>query len=115
MVPLVILAAGVVLTYCEDDELSLTGLGCRVMAHHGVPMEALDEEGLCPIRARFHLAPEMACFGTIHIDDPSWDARHRHAGERSGEQGDVMIASACRYCRGLRAFRIATGKSERCH
>lgn len=40
------------------------------MVHHGVPLEALDEEGLCRIRARFHFAPDTTRFGTIRIDTP---------------------------------------------
>lgn len=70
VLPLAAIVTGMVLTYFEEGELILTARGCRVMAHHGVPVEALDEEGLCRIRARFHFVPDTTRFGTIRIDTP---------------------------------------------
>lgn len=70
VLPLAAIVAGMVLTYFEEGELILTARGCRVMTHHGVSVEALDAEGLCRIRARFHFVPDTTRFGTIRIDTP---------------------------------------------
>lgn len=70
VLPFAAIVAGAVITHFEEGELILTVRGCRAMAHHGVPVEALDEEGVCRIRARFHFVPDTARFGTIRIDTP---------------------------------------------
>lgn len=70
VLPFAAIVAGVVITHFEEGDLILTARGCRVMAHHGVPVEALDEEGLCRIRARFHFVSDTTRFGTIRIDTP---------------------------------------------
>lgn len=68
LLPLAVIVGGMAITYFEEGELILTARGCRVMAHHGVTAQALDEEGLCRIRARFHFASDTTRFGTIRVE-----------------------------------------------
>ncbi|NMG27979.1 hypothetical protein [Aromatoleum evansii] len=46
LLPLAVIVGGMSITYFEKGELLLTARGCRVMAHHGVTVQAIDEEGL---------------------------------------------------------------------
>lgn len=68
VLPLAAIVAAAILTHFKEGELILTARGCRALAYHGVAVEALDAEGVCRIRARFHFVSDTTRFGTIRID-----------------------------------------------